>query len=95
LARYRLTAPHYVTRRNKIPAYLEAGTVIDSEEMPSHWEPSPLMRPLDAEAETEHTRVTQTAILNNGGPAIPGIGNARDMHRGDEHLDATGWRNTP
>jgi hypothetical protein len=95
MARYRLSAAHFVTRRNGIAAYLEAGTVIDSQEMPAHWEPTPLMVPLDPEAEAEHTRVTQAAILNAGGPAIPGIGNARDMHRGDQHLDETGWKDTP
>ena len=95
MAQYRLIAPHYVTNRLGIPMLKEAGSIIDTWDMPSHWQPTPLMIPLDGEAERAHAEVTRAAIINNGGPAIPGIGNARDLHRGKEHLDATGWADTP
>ena len=94
MARYRLTAPHFVNRANGIPAYLEAGVVIDSLEMPPHWVPTPLMIPLDAVAEADHARVTREAIRENG-PSISGIGHARDLHNGQEHLDAEGFKDTP
>ena len=94
MARYRLSSPHFVTRSNGIPAYLEAGVEIDSLEMPPHWVPTPLMQPLDADAEAEHAKVMRAAVIENG-PAISGLGNARDMHKGREHLDELGWKNTP
>ncbi len=85
MARYRLTAPHYVTNRLGVPYYAEAGAIIDSAEMPAHWQPSPAMHPLDTEAEIEHAKVMRAAIAENG-PHITGIGHALNMPRGKYHL---------
>jgi hypothetical protein len=95
MARYRLTAPHYVDTKARPGVYMEAGTEIDSGEMPAHWQPTPLMMPLDAAAEKAHAEVTRAAIHAHGGPAIPGIGNVRDVHEGKARLDETGWADTP
>ena len=87
MARYRLAAPHFITNRLGTAMYLEAGTVIDSAEMPSNWIPTPAMQPLDSEAAVAHSEVMQNAIAENG-PHISGLGHVRDLPRGAEHLRA-------
>src|SRR5437588_5555735 len=85
MARYRLTQPHYVTNRLRVPMYLEAGAIIDSADMPAHWVPTPACHPLDPEAEAEHAKVMKAAIAENG-PHITGIGHALNLPRGKFHL---------
>src|SRR5205823_10249298 len=87
MARYKLTAAHFVTRANGIPAYLEAGTTIDRLEMPPHWEPTPLMQPLDDEAYAAHSEVMQRSIAKSG-VEITGIGHLRNLPNGERHLAA-------
>ena len=87
MARYRLTQPHHLINRLGVPIYAEAGTVIDSAEMPSHWIPTPAMMPLDPEAEAAHSEVMQRAVAVNG-PHISGFGHVRDLPHGAEHLRA-------
>src|SRR5205823_1085193 len=87
MARYKLTAAHFVTRANGIPAYLEAGTTIDRLEMPPHWEPTPLIVPLDDEAYAAHSEVMQRAIAKSG-VEITGIGHLRNLPNGERHLAA-------
>jgi len=87
MARYRLAAPHHLINRLGVPIYAEAGTVIDSSELPSHWEPSPAMMPLDAEAKAAHSEVMQRAIAANGAE-ITGLGHVRNLPRGRAHLEA-------
>lgn len=90
MARFRLTAPHYVTRANGVPSYLETGTVIDSAEFPPHWEPTPAMVPLDTDAEVMHTEIVRRAITGARSAEIVGFGHARNLHGGLDHLNATG-----
>jgi hypothetical protein len=93
MARYRLMAPHFLTRSNGIPALLEKGVEVDSIEMMPGWEPTPHMIPLDGEGEAAYTTMIRRVIAANG-PHITGIGHVRNLHRGVEHLEATGWGDT-
>ena len=86
LARYRLTAPHFVTNRLGVPALKEAGSIIDSLDLPPHWQPTPAMEPLDDEAEAEHAKVMHEATAGGTQVEITGFGHLRDLPRGNEHL---------
>ena len=87
MARYRLTTPHFVTNRLGVPMLKEAGTIIDSWDMPPHWEPTPAMEPLDDEAAEIHAQVMRRAIANSAdGVHITGLGHVRDMPHGNKHL---------
>jgi len=86
LARYRLTAPHFVTNRLGVPALKEAGSILDSLDLPPHWQPTPAMEPLDDEAEAEHAKVMHAATASGTQVEITGFGHLRDLPRGNEHL---------
>jgi hypothetical protein len=88
MARYRLTAPHFVTNRLGVPYYAEAGAEIDSAEMPAHWQPTPAMHPLDPEAEAAHGAVMKAALSASGSPHIIGFDHARNLPHGAKYLAA-------
>jgi len=86
LARYRLTAPHFVTNRLGVPALKEAGSILDSLDLPPHWQLTPAMEPLDDEAEAEHAKVIHEATAGGTQVEITGFGHLRNLPRGHKHL---------
>lgn len=86
MARYRLTAPHFITNRLGTAMHLEAGTVIDDFDLPSHWRPTPAMQPLDDEAKRAHAAVLYEATAGGTRADITGFGHLRNLPRGSDYL---------
>lgn len=67
--RFRLTAPHHLeVGPHRIPTLVEAGTVIDTADLPAHFRPSPAMEPLDDEAYAAVKAVCDAARAYQGHP---------------------------
>jgi hypothetical protein len=85
MARFRLNAPHILELAGT-PVYCEPGREIDTSEMPSHFRPSPLMEPLDPEAEAMwHEVIARIRAANPGTrlASVPVIGSMHHLPGGD------------
>jgi hypothetical protein len=86
MAKFRLTAPHWLEfGPQRIPQYREAGTEISTDEMPAWFVPSPLMTPLDPDAEAMLRQVLDQIRAANPGQtgSVPVIGSMARLPGGD------------
>jgi hypothetical protein len=84
MARFRLLRPHVLERgAQRILVQLEAGTEIDTSEMPAHFRPSPLMAPLDEEAGAMLAEVIAFIRANAGTVSVPVVGPLHHLPGGD------------
>jgi hypothetical protein len=90
--KFRLLQPHFVTNKLGTAYLAEAGTVLDSDEMPRHWEPTPLMEGLDDQAKAAVRALCDKIRKANEHPEglhgaghVPGIPVSMDHMPGGSH----------
>jgi hypothetical protein len=84
MPRFRLTQPHALELGPQRTAlYVETGTVIDTAELPAHFQPSPLMAPLDPEAATMLQAVIDRIRATAGPGSVPVVGPLHHLPGGD------------
>jgi hypothetical protein len=83
VARFRLTAPHWL-EVSGVAQLIEAGAEIDTAELPDHFQPTPEMRALDGAALAALAEVCQHIRRTAADVNIPGFGHVDTWSRAEE-----------